>query len=146
MIIKMILLSLAGQKFSSSVEQIRHILAAPDIFPMVCLRRGISGIFLYEDEPVPVLDLKELPEFDLKKLKDDGEYLIVFQSDYGNVGLPVDSAVTIVNAEDGWFENVAPVEEEDLGDQIFCFQGASYKLLNLNEMLAHLTDQIDVLE
>jgi chemotaxis signal transduction protein len=139
MMMKMILLSLAGNKFSSSVEQIKHILAGPDVFPLVCLRRGISGVFLYEGEPIPVLDPKELPELDVQNNEIGEGYLIVFQSEYGNVGLPVDAAVSIVDAEDGIFENVAPVDEKPTGGQMFCYQDTSYPLLDMDEILAHLT-------
>lgn len=139
MMMKMLLLSLAGHKFSSSIEQIRHILAGPEIFPLVCLRHGISGVFLYENEPIPILDPGKLPDLAGQKAKVGGEYLIVFQSEYGNVGLPVDAAVSIVDAEDGSFENVARTEKTSLGDQLFCFQDVSYPLLDIDKILAHLT-------
>ena len=139
MTMKMLLLSLAGQRFSSSIEQVRHILAGPEIFPLVCLRRGISGVFLYKNEPIPILDPGELPELDGQKVKVGEEYLIVFQSEYGDVGLPVDAAVSIVDAEDGSFENVVRTEETSQDDQLFCFQDVSYPLLDIDKILVHLT-------
>lgn len=129
---KMILLTLAGQKFSSSVEKIRHILAEPEIFPLVCLRRGICGIILYEGETIPVLDHQASGDI--------GKYLVVFQSDYGDVGLSVDSGMTIVDAEDGSFESVVSEEIDALASQVFSFKGVSYPLLDLNNILTQLTD------
>ncbi len=140
MMMKMLLLSMAGHKFSSSVEQIRHILAGSEIFPLVGLRNGINGIFLYEDEPIPIIDPEKLPSLNVQKVENDGAYLIVFQSEYGNVGLPVDAALTIVDAEDGSFENVAPTDTKPMGGQQFCYQDTSYPLLDIDEILAHLTD------
>ena len=137
---KMLLLSLAGHKFSSSVEQIRHILAGSEIFPLVGLRHGISGVFLYDDEPIPVIDPGKVPDLAVQKVEIDGAYLIVFQSEYGNIGLPVDTAVTIVDAEDGLFEKVAPTETKPMGGQQFCYQDTSYPLLDFDEILAHLID------
>lgn len=137
---KMLLLSISGHKFSSSLNQVRHIVSSPEIFPLVCLRRGISGAFLYEDKPIPIIDPEVLPVIEKVKVQIGGKYLIVFQSEYGNVGLPVDAAVTIVNVEDGLFENVAPADINPQGGPLFCLQGVSYPLLDINEMLTHLTD------
>ena len=137
---KMILLSISGHKFSSSLNQVRHIVSSPEIFPLVCLRRGIIGAFLYEDKPIPIIDPEVLPVLEKVKVQIGGEYLIVFQSEYGNVGIPVDAAVTIVDVEDGLFENVAPTDENPQGDPLFCLQGVSYPLLDINEMLTNLTD------
>ena len=137
---KMILLSISGHKFSSSLNQVRHIVSSPEIFPLVCLRRGIIGAFLFEDKPIPIIDPEVLPVLEKVKVQIGGEYLIVFQSEYGNVGIPVDAAVTIVDVEDGLFENVAPTDDNPQGDPLFCLQGVSYPLLDINEMLTNLTD------
>ena len=137
---KMILLSLSGHKFSSSVEKIRHILAGPEIFPMVCLRRGIRGTILYAGETIPIIDPMEFMDLDQQTIEAVGGYLVVFQSDYGDIGLPVDSEMTIVDAEDGSFEGDVSEETNASDSQVFCFKGARYPLLDLNEILAQITD------
>lgn len=138
MMVKMVLLVLAGQKYSLSVEQIRHILPRPNLFSLVCLRRGVSGVFLYGDEPVPLLDTMELAGIEALDVAVEGEYVIVFQSEYGNVGIPVDSAVKIVDVEDGLIEDTDHVGDVDQSGQVFCFQGVSYPILDIESMLARM--------
>lgn len=132
---KMVLLSIAGRKYSLPVEQILHILPAPELFPLVRLRDEISGVFLYGDEPIPMLKPSELAG--MSHDTGAGEYVLVFQSEYGNVGLPVDSAVTIVDVEAGFFE-VADPDSPDQDAQVFSFQEVSYPLLDIEAKLAQL--------
>jgi chemotaxis signal transduction protein len=138
MMTKMVLLTLAGRKFSLSVEQILHVLPRPQLFPLVCLRQEISGVFLYDDEPIPMLELTKLPELNNGDAVADGAYVIVFQSEYGTIGIPVDSAVTIVNVEEGLFEDASLADEENQGFHVFNFQDTSYPLLDIDGMLARL--------
>jgi chemotaxis signal transduction protein len=138
MIKKMVLLTLGGRKFSLSVEQIEHVLPRQRIYPLVCLRPEIAGVFLYNDEPIPMLALPTLPEFNISEPVIVGAYIIVVQSEYGNIGLSVDSAVSIVDVEDGSFEDVTPSESDVQGCHVFNFQDVSYPLLNVGEILARL--------
>ena len=137
MISKMVLIDLAGRGFSLPVEKIRHILPGPDIFPLVGLRQGVAGVFLYEREPVPMLDPANLADLSPEGVS-SGEYAIVVQSEYGNVGLPVDSAVRIVDREDGLIEDAEPEGETTPTGSIFCYQNASYPILDIDAVLARL--------
>jgi chemotaxis signal transduction protein len=138
MMTKMVLLAVAGRKFSLSVEQILHVLPKPQIFPLVSLRQEISGVFLYDGEPIPLLDLSKLPELKILDAAVVGTYIILLQSEYGNIGLPVDSAVTIVDAQDGFFEESPQADEAVQGCHVFNFQDVSYPLLDIDGMLARL--------
>lgn len=137
MIRKMILLSMAGRPYTLPVEKVGHIIPAPRKFPLVCLRPEIDGVFLHAEEPTPMLNPGQFPELELAE-KVDGEYVIVFQSEYGNIGLPVDAAVTIVDAEDGVYENVEPVETADESSMTFLYKEQSYQLLDIDALLARL--------
>ena len=138
MITKMVLLALGGRNFSLSVEQIEHILPRQRIYPLVCLRPEIAGVFLYNAEPIPLLALSKLPELNISESVIVGAYIIVVQSEYGNIGLSVDSAVSIVDVEDGSFEDVTPSESDVQGCHVFNFQDVSYPLLNVDAILARL--------
>ncbi len=138
MITKMVLLTIGGRKFSLSVEQIEHVLPGQRIYPLVCLQPEIAGVILYNDEPIPMLTLSKLPEFDISESIRGGAYIIVIQSEYGNIGLSVDSAVSIVNVEDGLFEEVTPSKSGVQDYHVFNFQDVSYPLLNVDAILARL--------
>jgi len=137
MMTKVVLLAVGGRKFSLPVEQIKHVLSVPQLFPLVCLRQEIAGVFMYNDEPVPVLALSKLPELHFQETVTGNAYVVLVQSEYGNVGLPVDSAVTIVNAEDGLIEEIL-LSEEEQGGHLFIFQGARYPILDIDGILARL--------
>jgi chemotaxis signal transduction protein len=115
-----------------------HVLPCPELFSLVCLRQEIAGVFLYNDEPVPMLNLARLPGLNIQECTNAGTYVILFQSEYGTIGLPVDSAVTIVDAQDGSFEDDTQSEEAQ-HCQIFKFQDTSYPLINIDGMLARLS-------
>lgn len=138
MITKVVLLTLGGRKFSLSVGQIEHVLPRQRVYPLVCLRPEIAGVFLYNDEPIPMLALSKLPEFNISEPVIVGAYIIVVQSEYGNIGLSVDSAVSIVDVEDGSFEDVTLSESDVQGCHVFNFQDVSYPLLNVDAILARL--------
>ena len=52
---KVALLLFAGRNFSLPVERIRHILQEPEIFPLTGLCNGLSGVFLFSDEIIPMI-------------------------------------------------------------------------------------------
>ena len=52
---KVALLLFAGRNFSLPVERIRHILQEPELFILPGLCSGLSGVFMFEDELIPIL-------------------------------------------------------------------------------------------
>jgi chemotaxis signal transduction protein len=135
---KIVLLTLAGRDFSISVEKVIHVLPGPRLFPLICLRQELSGVFLYGDELVPVLELANVEELNPDAVEIGYSYVVILQTDCGYIGVPVDSAVTIVDVEDGSLKMVPPADVDHDGEYIFHFQGSSYPLLDVDGILARL--------
>ena len=135
---KVALLLFAGRNFSLSVERIRHILQEPVIFPLASLCNGLSGVFLFSGEIVPMVSadiLSDLGPYRAGK----SSYTIVYQSDYGVVGLPVESAVKIVDSSEGSFTDAPPDEESAVVSQFFSYQEFSYPVLDIDKLLTLLS-------
>lgn len=90
---RMVLLRVGAERMSLPLEGIWHILPTPRVFPLLLVRPGFRGVFLYRGEVVPQLDLSRLlsGEGDL-----DCEYTVLYGTDLGPVGLPVDQVLRIV--------------------------------------------------
>ena len=69
----------------------------------------------------------------------ESNYTIVFQSDYGVVGLPVESAVKIVDSSEGRFTDAPPDEESAVVSQFFSYQDFSYPVLDIDQLLTLLS-------
>ena len=135
---KVALLLFAGRNFSLAVERIRHILQEPIVFPLASLCKGISGVFLFAGEIVPMVSADILADFGPYRAG-ESSYTIVFQSDYGVVGLPVESAVKIVNSSEGRFTDAQPDEESAVVSQFFSYQDFSYPVLDIDQLLTLLS-------
>ena len=134
---KVALMMFAGRNFSLPVDRIRHILQEPDVFSLVSLCKGLSGVFMFDEEIVPMISagiLSDLGPYTAGK----SSYTIVYQSDYGVVGLPVESAVKIVDCIDGEFTDASPEEESVVVSQFFTYQDFSYPILDIDKLLTLL--------
>jgi len=136
MIAKMALLAVGGREYALPVDRIRHILADAKVFPLVCLRSGFAGVFLFDNEVVPQLQHEALAE----EHATSGllPYMVICQSDFGEVGLPIDHAVRIVDAGDGQLSPAPPDSEPAMITQLFIRHGESYPLLDIDTLLAQL--------
>ncbi len=135
---KVALLLFAGRNFSLPVEQIRHILQEPELFPLTGLCSGLSGVFMFSDEIIPMVSgdiLSDLGPYRAGK----SCYTIVYQSDYGVVGLPVESSVKIVDESEGSYSDTPPEEETAVVNQFFTYQDFSYPVLDVDKMLTLLS-------
>ncbi len=135
---KVALLLFAGRNFSLPVERIRHILQEPVMFPLAALCKGLSGVFLFSDEIVPMISADILADLGPYRVGKSC-YTIVFQSDYGVVGLPVESAVKIVDSSEGSFTEAPLDEESAIVDQFFSYQEFSYPVLDIDKLLTLLS-------
>lgn len=135
---KVALLLFAGRNFSLPVDQIRHILQEPVLFPLAGLGSGLSGVFMFSGEIVPMISPDILS--DLGPYRTGcSSYTVVYQSDYGIVGLPVESAVKIIDSIDGHFSEASPDEESAVVSQFFSYQDFSYPVLDIEKMLTLLS-------
>ena len=135
---KVALLLFAGRNFSLPVERIRHILQEPELFPLPALCSGLSGVFLFADEIVPMVSADILSDLGPYR-PGKGNYTIVYQSDYGTVGLPVETSVKIVDGSEGRFSNAPPEEESAVVSQFFNYQDFGYPVLDIDKMLTLLS-------
>ena len=104
---KVALLLFAGRNFSLPVERVRHILQEPELFPLTGLCNGLSGVFMFDDEIIPMVSSDILSDLGPYR-PGRSSYTIVYQSDYGVVGLPVESSVRIVDEIDGSYSEAPP--------------------------------------
>lgn len=138
MIGKVALLLFAGEVFSLPIDRIQHILQEPDVFPLVNLRKGFSGVFLFEDDVVPMLLADDHGARPAVQEQGPARYTVVYQSDFGTIGLPVESVDMIVDADNGEFTEVPPDDTMSLSSQAFLFRGKNYPVLDIDTMLAQL--------
>jgi chemotaxis signal transduction protein len=135
---KIALLMFAGRNFALPVEQIRHIVQEPEVYPLVQLCKGLSGVFLFADEIIPLISGEILSDLGPYKAGKNS-YTIVYQSDYGVVGLPVESAVKIVDALDGVTTDASHDDESVVVSQFFEYQEFSYPVLDIEKLLTLLS-------
>lgn len=138
MIDKVALLLFAGRNFSLPVERIKHILQEPATFPLAALGSGLSGVFLFSGEIVPMVSTDILSDQGPYRTG-ASNYIIVYQSDYGVIGLPVEVAVKIVDSSDGCFSEAPPDEESAVVSQFFSYQDFSYPVLDIDKLLTLLS-------
>ena len=135
---KVALLLFAGRNFSLPVERIRHILQEPVVFPLAGLCDGLSGVFLFSEEIIPLVSADILSGLGPYR-PGKSSYTIIYQSDYGVVGLPVESSVRIVDEVDGSYSDAPPEEESAVVNQFFSYQDFSYPVLDVDKMLTLLS-------
>jgi chemotaxis signal transduction protein len=135
---KVALLLFAGRNFSLPVDRIRHILQEPELFRLPALCNGLAGAFMFAEELIPMVSADILSDLGPYR-PGKGNYTIVYQSDYGVVGLPVETSVKIVDESDGSYRH-APLEEESaVVSQFFNYQDFDYPVLDVDKMLTLLS-------
>lgn len=137
---KMTLLAVAGRDYALPVDRIWHILAELPVYPLVRLRTGFSGVFLFAGEIIPLLEPSLVPGM-TGELDCVAPYIVICQSDYGGVGVPVERAVRIVETNEGSVSPAPPGTEPAIASQIFLWQGKPYPMLDVDTLLAQLSYQ-----
>ena len=70
-------------------------------------------------------------------------YIVVCESDYGGVGVPVERAVRIVETSDGAISPAPPGTEPEMFSQAFFWRDKPYPLLDIDTLLAQLPYQYE---
>jgi len=136
MSVKVALFSLNGASFALPVEEIRHILSAPRIFPLPLLRSEFSGVFLYQGEIVPLLNLGK--RFGIKGSSASIQFTVVMSTELGFVGLPAGQVPRIVGRELGSLRDAEDEDRSTGATRYFIYAETEYPLLNIEELIAGL--------
>ncbi len=136
MIPKIALFRLSRHEYALPVEGILHILSSPKVFPLPLLPSGVQGVFLYKGEAVPLVD----PYLAGAKAhaKGDDQFVIVYGTESGLVGLQAEQVLQIVDRGQGTFEKIDALEEIRGADLQFVHRNRKYPVLNVETLVASL--------
>ncbi|KIH76817.1 hypothetical protein GFER_06810 [Geoalkalibacter ferrihydriticus DSM 17813] len=130
---KICLISWGGRLMALSTAQVRKVLQAPRIFPLPPTNFGVTRVFFYQDELVPLLPFESLlaGESDFRQ---DVCFVLVARSHRGLVGLPVDRVLKVVDPAAGIL--VAAERKDLIGcDEDFLFAEQRYSFLDIERLL-----------
>jgi chemotaxis signal transduction protein len=131
---KIALFSLDAATFALPVAGIRYILSAPRLFALPLLRSEFCGVFLYQGELIPLLNLWK--RFDMAVCPSANQFTVVMSTEAGLVGLPAGQVRRIVDQKQGTLEDAS---DEDLNPgscRIFICAGTRYPLLDIEGLIA----------
>lgn len=141
MISKVALFAVGRESFALPVEGILQIVSDIRIFTLPLLRRGIHGVFLYQKSTVPLLE-RRLVAGDRAGDNDAapaGHCTIVYSTDVGPVGLPVDKILRIVDRSQGRADTVNDKNENgEAAGRVFVCNGERFPLLEVEELVRSL--------
>jgi chemotaxis signal transduction protein len=137
MIDKVALLALAGKVFALPVTGIDHILDRPRSFLLPLMPEGYSGVFLYNDEVTPILDLSRVLALSGTPQPDMPPLTVLYGCETGLVGLPVDTVLRVVDRGKG-SEEMGGEGEDQGGPRHFVYEGTRYPLLDIEAQVASL--------
>ncbi|PLX77275.1 MAG: hypothetical protein C0615_05440 [Desulfuromonas sp.] len=135
---KVALLNFGGRDYSLPVDGIRHILQEPELFPLAGLCKGLAGVFLFSGEIVPMVSGDILADGETGGCGKNS-YTIVYQSDYGSIGLPIEAAVRIVESQDGSFREATAEDESAVVSHFFQYREHNYPVLDIEKLLTLLS-------
>ena len=133
---KIALFTLHDASFALPVEGIRHILFTPRIFALPLLRSEFCGVFLYQGEIVPLLNLWK--HFGITERPSANQFTAVMSTEVGLVGLPAGQASRIVCREQGVLKDAADEEQSQGVGRNFLYAETEYPLLDIEELIADL--------
>jgi chemotaxis signal transduction protein len=90
------------RELAAPLEQVREVIRAVGVEPLVGVRAPVTGLVQLRGDPLPVVDLRSLPEEG-----DEGDVLVLIADDDGPVGLAVDKVIE-VTPEESLVEDDAP--------------------------------------
>ena len=133
----LVLLRVGAERFALPLEGVWHILPTQRIFPLALIRPGFKGVFLYQEEVVPLLDLPAL----VGGGADSGfAYTVIFGTELGFIGLPVDQVLQIVERRSGTIAASEPAPPAPVFAQSnFVYDGNEYPLLDVETLLNTLS-------
>jgi chemotaxis signal transduction protein len=93
---------MGARELAAPLEQVREVVRAVGVEPLVGVRAPVTGLLQLRGDPLPVVDLRSLPEEG-----DEGDVLVLVADDDGPLGLAVDKVVE-VTADDSLVPDDAP--------------------------------------
>ncbi len=136
---KVILLGYANRVFALPLEGVRHILETPRVWPLVHMRPGFAGVFHYQGEIVPLIDLRPHLGGSQDENAGDAPFTILFGADQGTIGLPADRVLQIVDRGQGTV-GAMPAEAQSPAalKYRFSYGGSDFPLLAVEALLMSL--------
>jgi len=133
---RLVLLRLGEKQLALPLEKVWHILLTPRLFPLALIRPGFKGVFLHQDEVLPLLDLPGL--LAVPGSGKECPYVMVCETEFGPLGLPVDQILQIVERQLGALTEDEPEADRFSAEKNFVYNGNRYLLLDLGALLATL--------
>ena len=84
-----------GQEMAGALQDVREVVRAAGVQPLVGSRAPVTGLLLLRGNPVPLVDLRTSAE-----PGDTGDVLVLEAGDDGVLGLAVDRVVAVVGEDD----------------------------------------------
>ncbi|HYN75548.1 MAG TPA: chemotaxis protein CheW [Candidatus Limnocylindria bacterium] len=85
---------MGARELAAPLDQVREVVRATGVETLVGVRAPVTGLLQLRGDPLPVVDLRTLPDRD-----DDGDVLVLVGDDDGPLGLAVDQVVEVSDAE-----------------------------------------------
>lgn len=85
---------IGARELAAPLDQVREVVRAVGVESLMGVRAPVTGLLVLRGDPLPVVDLRSLPEDD-----DLGDILVLMADDDGPLGLAVDRVDEVVDAE-----------------------------------------------
>jgi chemotaxis signal transduction protein len=129
---------LKGDGYALPVQGVDHIVQTPGLFPLPLLDEVFLGVFILDEEVVPLYNLYRFLGLEADDFSDRSPFTILFMTEFGKIGLPADEVLRIVDNSSGSIERVSD-DYGAIADRCFVFSGTRYPLLSERTLLADLT-------
>jgi chemotaxis signal transduction protein len=85
---------MGARELAAPLEQVREVVRAVGVEALVGVRAPVTGLLQLRGDPLPVVDLRSLPDDD-----DLGDVLVLVGDEDGPLGLAVDQVVEVTGVE-----------------------------------------------
>jgi purine-binding chemotaxis protein CheW len=85
---------MGARELAAPLDQVREVVRATGVETLVGVRAPVTGLLQLRGDPLPVVDLRTLPDRD-----DEGDVLVLVGDADGPLGLAVDQVVEVSDAE-----------------------------------------------
>lgn len=134
---RVVLVRIGPEWAALPLDGVWHVLQAPQVFGLLSIRPGFRGVFVYQDELLPLLDLPALLDI---ASEEPWWLVLVYGSDAGPLGLPVHQVLKIVERRHGVVEpRNADGEPGGKAQDSFVYNGKAYPLLDIEALLSTLS-------
>lgn len=137
MIAKVALFSLDDHVYALSVERIEQIVELPRLFSLPQIPEIFSGVLLFRQEVVPVVNLWNFFGINDAKNSTHALFAAVCSSGRGTVGLPARQVLRIVDMAKGTLQ-LGDGGAKDAEQKYFLWAGKRYPLLTVDAILTRL--------